>query len=423
MNLLKIIYFLLSLAFIISLWSFGENIIHTLFVADKNNTIHSEPVSKLKKDIITLDNGISLSNNFDGARLNGATLINDSLVSVDITPEISTVKPHPWYGFKIWAPKKQNIKLKLIYPVNITHQSHPRLSWDGKDWNKISPELYSPTTKKIIYKFIKIGTDAVLNLEIGPDTLWVAANEIITTKRVVEWIKDLSNKQPFIYHTVIGESKEGRALHAVNIVNENAEKNIIVLSRQHASEVVGYLAMQSFIETLVEDSQIAKEFRSKYNIYLFPHINPDGAHNGHWRHNSGGVDLNKDWGNSKQPEIKSIKSYIANKTNISSSNLYFSIDFFSSSQDILYTLPSEFKGNVPGLTVKIAEMVRKSSNYYPVIRPRTSDSKKVSAESYLFHQFGSETLAVIIDENSDATSIKGKGKILSLTMMKLMNDF
>ena len=93
--------------------------------------------------------------------------------------------------------------------------------------------------------------------------------------------------------------------------------------------------MQSFIETFVEDSQIAKEIRSKYNIYLFPHINPDGADNGHWRHNSNSVDLNKDWGYSKQSEIKSTKSYIANKTNISSSNLYFSIDFFPSREDIL----------------------------------------------------------------------------------------
>ena len=41
--------------------------------------------------------------------------------------------------------------------------------------------------------------------------------------------------------------------------------------------------------------------------------NPDGVDSGYWRHNSNGVDLNRDWIEFTQPETKAIKQFLESK--------------------------------------------------------------------------------------------------------------
>lgn len=388
---------------------------------DSEAVIHSKPIQKQFKNEFKLGNGIYLSNNFDGARLNGVTLNNDSSLTILITPENSPVNPSPWYAFKIWADEKKKVEINFTYPEGIEHRYHPKLSGDGTQWTDLESEKYVRNNKSLQSGPGLVNTK--MEIDISPDTLWVAAHEVINSKDVQLWINGLLTK-PFIRNSKIGETKEGRAINVVSIENDSATKNIVVLARQHSSEVAGYLAMQSFIETMTGDSDEAVTFRDEYNIYLFPNINPDGVDNGHWRHNSNGIDLNRDWNRSTQPEIMSLKNFIHSMAVNSDDKFYLSIDFFSSREDIFYVYNSGgLTGNMPGLTLDIAETIHRSyPDYQAKIKLLPVDTHKISAESYLYDQYGMESVAIIIDEKSPKNLLLKKGEALSFTVMKLMAE-
>ena len=66
-------------------------------------------------------------------------------------------------------------------------------------------------------------------------------------------------------------------------------------------------------------------------------MNPDGVDLGHWRHNSGGVDLNRDWSKYHQKEIKTTVDFISKTLKASNSKLVLGLDFHSTYYDVFYT--------------------------------------------------------------------------------------
>ena len=97
---------------------------------------------------------------------------------------------------------------------------------------------------------------------------------------------------------LLARSEQNRDLIGLDIYNGEAKgkEMLVILSRQHPPELTGYFAMQSFIDELLNDTKLSNDFRKKYRILVYPMVNPDGVDLGHWRHNTGGIDLNRDWG-------------------------------------------------------------------------------------------------------------------------------
>ena len=58
----------------------------------------------------------------------------------------------------------------------------------------------------------------IMKLSICPDTLWVSAQELITSKHVNTWMKSMAAK-PYILMTQIGKSHEGRTINMLKIGN------------------------------------------------------------------------------------------------------------------------------------------------------------------------------------------------------------
>src|SRR5690606_34619577 len=102
----------------------------------------------------------------------------------------------------------------------------------------------------------------------------------------------------------------------VKVGKAKSKRVVVLMTRQHPPEVTGHHAFMSFVETITENTPQAKLFRDKFLIYLFPLVNPDGVEGGHWRHNTGGIDLNRDWEDFNQPETRAIRDYL--KKNIKS---------------------------------------------------------------------------------------------------------
>jgi hypothetical protein len=379
------------------------------------------PIQLQYKGIFDLGNGIYCSNDFNGARLNGVVLTDDTLVTILITPENAPINMSPWYAFQIWSEEKRDISLKLTYDEGAYHRYYPKLSRDGLNWQILDSVKYKETLELINdeEEEEKVPVNATMQLSIGPDTLWVSAQELITSSMIDQWSEHLALK-PFISKTRIGESHKGKPLNLLKIGQGEDKKMIMVLSRQHPPEITGFLAMQAFVETICSDSELAVEFRGEYNTYVVPLMNPDGVDYGHWRHNSGGIDLNRDWEDFNQPETIAIREFMKQRTS-AGGKFYFGIDFHSTQEDIYYTIDPEFKGNMPGL---VPDLITATGNefadYEPNVQPRTEFGAKVTSYAYFFFEHGAEAFTYEVGDNTPRDFIRKKAEVTAIKLMELM---
>ena len=287
--------------------------------------------------------GVWLSNEFPGARMNDFYKANDTLYQVVLEPENHPVNNSPWYSFKVWADTAKTISLKLQYRHG-DHRYFPEISKDGARWMPIDSASYAQDTLK--------GT-ATLKLDLSEKPLWVSAQELLTVDDYTAWADSLAKKD-FIRQDTAGFSHQKRPVKNM-VINQLEDKEaphglLLITGRLHPPEVTGALASLRFIEELTSDTELAKEFRSKFEVLAYPLANPDGVQNGHWRHNAAGVDLNRDWVAFNQPETKAIRDDILQHVSSDSlKKVYYGIDFHSTNENIFYpinkdidTFPEDF---------------------------------------------------------------------------------
>lgn len=374
------------------------------------------PIQPQYKGIFDIGNGIYASNDFDGARLNGMSLREDTLVTALITPENTPINGSPWYSFKIWADSDKQVELKLTYLNGYNHRYFPKISADGDDWRAMD------STKVRIERTPDVSTNAIIDLTISRDTTWISAQEVITSTHVNSWMEALG-AHSYVWPIQIGESSLGAQITGLKVGEATDKAMIVVMSRQHPPEVTGYLAMQSFVETIAADTPLATSFRNNYNTYVIPLANPDGVKSGHWRHGHGGVDLNRDWGDFKHVETSAIRDYFLDKVAQSNGKIYFFADFHSTWEDIYYTIDSEQKGNMPGLVPQLIRAVGKEfPDYSPNIRPSLTRGKTITSSSYFFSTFGAESLIYELGDNTPRSFIREKGEVTATKLMEILME-
>jgi len=293
---------------------------------------HSRPISLQNKKIIRLSEvGVYASNKFDGARLNGFKIENDSTALVIINPENIPINNSAYYAFKTWSDTPKDFYYKFKYPKGYNHRYIPKIKKNDKIWSKID------TTN--IYKKDSI---TIIKVHLTKKPIIIAAQEIQSSTDVLHWYTELAKgKDNYLQIKSVGKSNLGRNLPVLDIsIGNNKKKDMVVLlTRQHPPEVTGYYAFQSFLETILEDSELSRQFLKKYRVIAFPIMNPDGVDLGHWRHNAGGVDLNRYWSVYNQPEIRQVVRFINRELKKNKYKLIFGFYFHSNWYDVLYTNP------------------------------------------------------------------------------------
>jgi hypothetical protein len=383
----------------------------------------SKPVQKQwKGEFKFSDNDVTFSNEFEGARLNGITQNNDSTYTALITSENTPINISPWYAFKVWSKKKQTINLILTYQELIKHRYYPKLSTDGIGWVALDSMRYTAynTGNTKTFGNSALPLKVKLRLDIGPDTLWVAGQELQNSTLVNSWIDSLTQKK-YVTKSTIGKSTEGRDLNMLSLGNTDSKNRIMIISRQHPPEVTGYLAMKAFVETIASDSKLAKKFRNKFATYVVPLMNPDGVDNGFWRHNAGGIDLNRDWANFNQPETRAVKDFMEGLVAKNKGKFYFGIDFHSTWDDIYYTVDPKLKGNMPNLVPNWLSKVKENiEGYDPNISPNDKLVPTTVSRNYFFIEHGAEALVFEVGDNTPRDFLKEKAVIGANELMKLM---
>jgi len=330
---------------------------------ERNVEIETTLASKTQEKKVFQEGSVFVDNQFDGARLNGFKQLNDSTYQVLITPENIPINNSPWFSFRIWSEQVTTIKLEIAYAEDHKHRYIPKLSADGSIWEPIAQDLYQvdTTTGKLM-----------LELRLSPKKLWVSAQENLNSAYIHAWMDSLS-QSAYISEEEVGKSVLGQPISLLKIKNGTPKYSIIVMGRQHPPEVPGgTISLVSFVQTVLSDSELASSFREKFEMFVFPLLNPDGVDHGNWRHNANGKDLNRDWQAFSQPETKAVKDWLTNAENISKNGQYcFGIDFHTSFSGpyllTLDTIPHKVK---PDLTRKWINQVESETKQKLDIRPR-----------------------------------------------------
>ena len=260
---------------------------------------------------------------------------------ITISPEDAPpINCSAWYAMRVTPKQTGPVNLKLDYTA-CGHRYWPKTSTDGVNWT------YLPKQN------VKIDEDsdrrsAVLKIELGDKPVFVAGQEIITPSTYEAWLKAQSASET-VDRFRLGSSAEGRAIDAIRFGKspDAIREQIVMVGRQHPPEVTGALAMLPFVEELLSDSELAKKYRARFETTIVPMLNPDGVVKGYWRHNTGGTDLNRDWGPFKQPETRLMQKLLQDIAADPAERLRFFADFHSTQRDVFYTIPDSLPSDPP----------------------------------------------------------------------------
>lgn len=380
-------------------------------VVDSSDLVdtRSKPIEYQVKKIFRFpETGVSADNMFPGARLNDMFMINDSTLQVQILPENHPVNMSPWYAFRIWSETEQTIYLKLCYNHG-QHRYYPKLSSDNKHWIPVDSSDY----------FSEPGdTSALFRVHLKHDTIRISAQENITSDECKRWIDKLGGKQ-FISKYIIGYSTLGRPLWGLTISESDGKNLLIILSRQHPPELTGYKEMIAFVESISENTRLAKKFRKKFETIVVPMMNPDGVDNGHWRHNAGGIDMNRDWRHFNQPETFAFRKYILEKIRKQNAIVCFGVDFHSTQKDIFYYSEKNVNPDKENIALKWANSINQlfpDNSFNPEPTGITSQTSK----NWFFNEIKAESITYEVGDNTPRDIINKRGKEAAKQLMKIL---
>lgn len=353
--------------------------------------------------------GVAIWTDFPTARVGGCTQQGEK-IHLDIIPEVKPINPSPWYAFRVTSDQNKKVSVVLNYTYG-KHRYWPKVSADGLVWD---------TLKAGKIKIDKDQTQVRLSLKMKKgQPLWVAAQEILSSQQHNVWMVSQARKHDFLGLYKLGKSQEGRDIFKLESQSDQGRKDTIFLvGRQHPPEVTGALAMIPFMETLVADTKLARDFRDRFRLVMIPNLNPDGVDKGNWRTNANGKDLNRDWGPFTQPETRLMQRELNRFRDGKEGALSLMLDFHSTYENLIYsqsavepTEPKDFaakwqqaiRGRLPGIEFRNV----------PSHNPKLPTSK-----GYVYKTFGAPAITYEMGDRSDRGEIRKLAIVAAEEMMK-----
>lgn len=263
---------------------------------------------------------------FDAAGIASCDSPAPGRLDIFVRPENSPINPSPWYAFRIQSERARPLAITLVYAEG-RHRYAPDIKSSEGPWRRLAEDAVAVS---------RDGARATIALEAPKGALLVAAQPVLDGAANDAWIARMVASGVFSA-AEIGRSREGRALRALEAGADRPEQ-LAIIGRQHPPETTGAQALAFFVERLAADEPLARRFRDRFGLLVVPLLNPDGVARGHWRHNAGGVDLNRDWGPFGEPETQAGRAAIARRAGGEGpGRLALILDFHATRRDILYT--------------------------------------------------------------------------------------
>jgi membrane-bound metal-dependent hydrolase YbcI (DUF457 family) len=369
-----------------------------------------KPIEEVRRRTIGFqDRGVWFSNELEGGRLNDVWSEGDSVFVARVRPENAPINNSAWYAFKVWSREPQTVTVRLTYEDG-RHRYWPRTRRAGEAWAPLPAEAVREDTA---------ANAATLHLRVGPDTLWVAGQELLTSSFFGRWSDSLA-ALPHVRRERIGTSRGGRPIEMLTLTDTpDASRYVLLISRQHPPEVTGTFALVRFVEELAGDTPLAREFRRRFQVLAVPLVNPDGVDLGHWRHNTGGVDLNRDWAAFHQPETRAVRDALLRVKQRPGAEVWFAADFHSTGRDVFYTMDRELETRPTGLMDRWLDRIRQEVPEYPVNDSPSGLGSPVS-KNWFYQEFGAPSVTYEVGDRTDRALIREVSAAGARAMMELL---
>lgn len=360
----------------------------------------------------------ALRADYPGARLGPCRMIGPREVEVRIEPEDEPINPSPWYGFHVRAiePDAGMLSISLNYG-SYEHRYVPKASVDGKAWRALPAQDLT----------VLDGGGAVILVQPGQGGLYVSAQENIGNDHYETWLNTLAQDLPNTRLMEIGRSVEGRPIRALH-VNPQAPRHLLLLGRQHPPEVTGALTLMHFVERLLAkrreacaEGRPACAFFEQHGLMVAPNLNPDGVVRGHWRHNLGGVDLNRDWGAFTQPETQAVRDWV-DSLEAAGQRLALALDFHSTYRNVFYVQDAQSPTHPPAFAWRWLMLATAAGIPAPFEYAPRPASALGTAKSYFHARFGIPSITYETADEEDRAAIAASAAITADALVATMAE-
>lgn len=350
-----------------------------------------------------------LRSDFPGGRVSGCSVEAPDHLLLQIAPEDAPpINDSAWFAFRMEPREPGPVTLTLRYEGG-THRYTPKLREAGGAWTQLAPQALRALPGKP-------GGAVRFAVELRSAPLLVAAQELILPGRYREWERRIAAHSA-VRLARLGESAEGRILNRLEIGRGRAGV-LLLLGRQHPPETTGALALFAFTERLLEGDSLARAFRARFLTHLFPLLNPDGVVRGHWRNNTRGADLNRDWGGFLQPETRQVRDFLETRLRPGRAPLSLVIDFHSTRRNLFYTQLDE-EPVTPPFFIRdwIACALPRLPADYAFSREARRTSSQANSKNYFYRRYGIPAITYEAGDETPRPAIRAAARTFAETMM------
>ena len=270
-------------------------------------------------------NGRRVHIGFERAAAAACSIDADGHVHVTIAPENKPINPSPWYGLVVASDAPAPTIVTLHYGDS-RHRYAPWTAEPGASAHRLDQQA------------VTIAADqhsATMCLPTARTRLLIAQPPERSDDVLARFEAKVQAGQ--LIRADAGHSVARRPLAVYHHRPAEPRGTIVIITRQHPPETTGPQAFARFTDVLLGTSRAARAFRRRHALMIVPLANPDGFVMGHWRHNLGGVDLNRDWGPFTQPETRALGAAITAEA--ARGPILAVIDFHSTFRDVVYAPP------------------------------------------------------------------------------------
>jgi len=351
-----------------------------------------------------------IETNFESGKFDTCTVSPDGSFDITIEPEDRGVTiEQPWYAFRVRTESPGDLRVRLHFPAGYA-RFWPKLSRDGSNWTRAPDSAVDIAASK---KSLSIA----VALQEGP--LWVAAQELLPSAWYDDWFAELAAHDA-VAIDVIGQSVAGRPIRLARTARR--PETLILLGRQHPAEVPGALAMRDFVDVVLADSELARQFRERFSVLVMPLLNPDGVANGHWRHNAGRTDLNRDWGPFTQPETRAVANVLADLAE-QQTQPRLMLDFHATKS----TAPLLFYTQT---AAELSAQAQFTAQWFAAVQARLPDlefqvvpgpsDQRPNAKGYFYRRYGIPAFTYELNDEVDREQLHASTPVFAEELMRAM---
>lgn len=255
------------------------------------------------------DDTLGFESRFESGNLASANKVNDYEYDLYLSPDHKSKKQTSWFFFRVFNTKKNK-----IYRLNICNFSNNETIYNEKTRllcfsEKLNRFCYLSSTcfacmnnsKKKNYKNFST-LSITLTFPEDNDSVFLMNSFPYTYSRLNSFLTTiLENDIFFKYLRVFSFTKTLLGFECPMLVIDDPiyssanRKNIAICARQHPGEPLGSLVCERLILSIISDTKLGKELRSKYVFYFSPMLNIDGVVLGNHRFDLSCIDLNRNW--------------------------------------------------------------------------------------------------------------------------------